>query len=134
MRTLNNMMIGTAGELRVMAELILQGFNPAKSYLDNGVDIILNNGVRIQVKTAMYKQKTICSKCYRIQLRKGNRKKRADISTYADFLIGYVIPENAFFVIPTNILKGMNCLAFTMKPNMTSKYKKYINNWDLLRR
>ena len=132
---LNNMMIGTAGELRVMSELILNGFNPAKSYLDDGVDIILSNGARIQVKTAMYKQKMVHGgRCYRFQLRKSDRKKRAKISAYSDFLIGYIIPETAFFVIPTNVIDTFTCLSFTMNKNMKSKYSKYLNNWNLLKR
>ena len=43
--------LGLAGELRVMSELLLRGHNPAKSYLENGADIILDNGTRIEIKT-----------------------------------------------------------------------------------
>ncbi len=126
-------MIGTAGELRVMSELILKGFNPAKSYLDDGVDIILSNGIKIQVKTAMYKQKLVKGgSSYRFQLRKGNRKKRANLSTYADVFIGYIIPENTFFIMPAKMLDKLTCLSFSMNTNMKTKYKKYINNWGLL--
>ena len=128
-------MIGTAGELRVMSELILQGFNPAKSYLDEGVDIILSNGIRIQVKTAMYKQQHLRGgRYYRFQLRKSDRKKRANISEYSDFLIAYVIPETAFFIIPVDIIAHFTCLAFSMNKNMKSKYSQYQNNWGLLRK
>ena len=44
--------IGLAGEFRVMSELLLRDFNPAKSYLENGADIILDNGLKLEVKSA----------------------------------------------------------------------------------
>ena len=135
MDKLHNRAIGTAGELRVMSELIMKGFNPAKSYLDEGVDIILNNGVKIQVKTAMYKQKNVKGgRCYRIQLRKGHQKGKLKLSRYVDFIIGFVIPENTFFIIPAKLIDGFYCLAFSMNKNMKSKYIKYIDNWEILRK
>ena len=41
---MDNSRLGLIGELKVMCELLLLGYNPAKSYLDNGVDLILENG------------------------------------------------------------------------------------------
>lgn len=44
--------LGEAGQLRVMSELILRGHCPYRPVVDDhGVDILLSNGLRIQVKT-----------------------------------------------------------------------------------
>ncbi len=43
--------IGRAGEHRVVSELLLKGHNPSIAVIDQGVDIILENGTTIQVKT-----------------------------------------------------------------------------------
>lgn len=44
---------GQAGVYQVLAELILRGFRPYTPAADIGVDILLEQGVRIQVKTTM---------------------------------------------------------------------------------
>jgi len=44
---------GQAGVYQVLAELILRGFRPYIPSTDMGVDILLEQGVRIQVKTTM---------------------------------------------------------------------------------
>ena len=45
-------MIGKAGELRVRAELLLRGLSCAVFDQDTGIDIVLENGKKLQVKTA----------------------------------------------------------------------------------
>ncbi len=53
------LMLGKAGEFRVISELILKGHSPALVCCDNGIDIVLENGYKIQVKTSrkIYKSK-----------------------------------------------------------------------------
>lgn len=128
---MNNTAIGLAGEFRVMSELLLRGYNPAKSYMDNGVDIILENGNKIQVKTATKKLKNNRSSGYRFNLTRGEKKKKLDFSLF-DFLICAIPSENAFFIIPSNEIKDKTGMVFTMNDNMKTKYNKYLNNWKVL--
>ncbi len=135
---MNNQALGLAGELRVMSELIMHGFNPAKSYLDNGVDIILENGTKIQVKTCNSVKKRVgvkqTTELYVFNLGKGNKKKKVKVSSYADFLICFIPKKDLFFIIPANDVGNTTSLSMTIKKGLQTKYHKYINKFNLLRR
>ena len=67
--------LGLIGELKVMAELLLLGYNPAKSYLDDGIDLILDNGLKIQVKSI---EKAGKDGYVRVCMAKGNNAQRKE--------------------------------------------------------
>ena len=128
--------IGLAGELRVMSELILRGYNPAKSYIDNGIDFILEDGTKIQVKTTLKKssdKKGFMS--YRFGMRKGNDKKKINPSSYCHFIICWGISDNQFWIIPANKIgnRATISLSFPLKYKI-GQFVKYLNNWDILGR
>ena len=52
-KTSGVMMFGIAGELRVASELLIRGIGCSRPFVDHGVDLITDGGLRIQVKTAM---------------------------------------------------------------------------------
>ncbi len=136
---ISNQELGVAGELRVMSELILRGYNPAKSHIDNGVDIILGDGIRIQIKTTNSIGLTIGSRQitptrgYKFNLKKGNRKNKTLVSEYADFLICVVLSESLFFIMPSKDLTGIGIISIPVNTDSSSKYYKYLNNWEVLR-
>lgn len=135
--------IGKAGEFRVISELILRGFSPALICCDSGIDIILENGKRIQVKTATktsgsYK-KQLCE-TYNFSLYHG---KKGNILNYNfDFLICWIIPKNAFYIIPIRNIVDRKTICINIKDEVfysricgkivLSKWSIYKNNWDLL--
>ena len=131
---MNNQQIGIAGELRVMSELILKGYNPAKSYIDDGIDIILQDGIKIQVKTSIRKAKENSKTLgYRFQVRKGNLKKVVDPSTYVDFLICWGVADNIFWIIPAKNIGKRSCIHITY-PKIYKKtiWEKYQDRWNFL--
>lgn len=124
--------IGLAGEFRVMAELLLRGHNPAKSYLEQGADIVLENNLRIEIKSAhkcnvnklRYNRAT-----YTFALKGGARKKKQNLAG-CDFVILWCIDDDNFLIIPTiEITKTVIAID---KLTPVSKYFKYKNAWDLL--
>ena len=117
---MENIETGLAGEFRIMSELILRG--------DNGIDIILDSGKRIQVKSS----KRNGRRFYRFSLRKGNKKEIVDLATYCDFLICWGIEEDMFWIIPTNKLKRRTSLSLSQLPKHRSLYGEYLGNWNLL--
>ena len=126
-------MIGLAGEFRVMSELLLRGHNPAKSYLEDGADLILENGFRIEVKSA-HKIKYGRGIAYNFDLRRGNRKMDLKHDGF-DFIICWCIEESAFYIIPQNILTaGVNITIYETKRHFKSKsrYAPYKEAWNLL--
>jgi len=50
-KRLERQLTGKMGELRVFAKLLEQGLVPYIPLVDEGIDCILRNGTRIQVKT-----------------------------------------------------------------------------------
>jgi len=127
--------IGMAGELRVMSELLLRGFNPAKSYLDNGVDLILENGCKIQIKTS-HKNLSAEPKReharYQYHFNLQNWKTKKFCASNVDIVILWAIDDNIFFVIPALDIAGISALSF-VPSYKTQKMRKYINNWEILR-
>ena len=154
--TKGNQYLGTAGEFRVMSELLLRGFNGAKSYLDHGIDVILEDGKKIQVKTATrFKNKYNNSTLYHFAIggwhskKDGTKKKR--ISVPVDFYIFWCVEDNAFFIIPAPEVTGMlgekTSFQIDLFPNSfgrspnggklfkrnRSKWGKYKEAWELLK-
>jgi hypothetical protein len=120
-----NIELGKAGELRVASELILRGFNPALVLVDNGCDIVLESGIRIQVKTCatLSRNKTYNrkNKRYIFSLARGNSKKK--YTNEADYFICWCVPEDWFQVIPAKEAIKRNCWSMYEKPN---------SNWEVL--
>lgn len=147
--------LGKAGELRVRAELILQGFSPAVCDNDDGTDIILaDNGLKIQVKTSLrphYNQNYAYKYSFAIrqmQFRKGKEGQytrthtRKNYLDKADFFVFYLVEHNTFYVVPETEIGGK--VSFVVptpgerrvykrkdEPSK-SKYEQYRNAWHLL--
>ena len=127
-------LIGLAGELRVMSELLLRGHNPAKSYLDFGVDIILESGIKIQIKTATsltkYYKKWDASG-YFFNMNRTEDKTNAQFDQQVDYVICTVPAEGLFFIIPTR--DWVKRSSIYIPTSLRSKWAKYKDNWEVLR-
>ena len=125
--------IGLAGEFRVMSELLLRGHNPAKSYLEDGADLILENGKRIEIKSAhRYKPKKVKLKkgWYFFSFRGGNRQKQ--ITEDFDFVICWCIDDDLFYIIPSKEINGTAITLTNTSINARHKYNFCRENWELL--
>ena len=124
---MDNLNIGIAGELRVMSELLLRGKNPAKSYLDKGIDCILENGKTIQIKTSRIGNR---EKVYTFTFRDYMGKAQ---ELNVNFVICWCVEDNIFLIIPSNCINGKKCIRFTLNSTKDElKLKRYINNWESL--
>lgn len=133
---------GLAGEFRVMSELLLRGFNPAKSYLEDGADVILNdNGLRIEIKSAhrCHSQRKAKNKdknynvrdSYSFTLMGGARRQRQSLDG-CDFLIAWCIDDDCFFILPKSIITSSTIAIIDVSGTGRTKYSPYRNRWDLL--
>ena len=125
--------VGMAGELRVLSELLLRGFSPSKSLVDDGIDIILENGKTLQVKTSNTHNGN--SQSYVIPLMsakwiKGQKKR--DIRIKAKYFIIWAIPDNDFYIIPSKSFKNKTCIY--LNANKRNKYSKFRNKWERLKK
>lgn len=146
--------LGIAGELRVMSELLLRGHNPAKSYLEDGSDLILlDNGFKIEVKSAhwqrnkytrardnpqnlnrhgLHKGGSIYTKEYiNFSLRGGHRKDRQNLNS-CDFVICWTVDSDDFYVIP--VKEVGKATRICMSSDYSNKWLKFRNNWEPLNR
>ena len=122
--------IGLAGEFRVMSELLIRGHNPAKSYLDLGTDIILENGLKIQIKTTMKQvENNWKTPVFSFSLTARERKIPIDLSS-VDFLICVILLDDLFYIIPTKGMKNTSNISIPLSRN--GRYEQYRNNWELL--
>lgn len=107
---------GQAGVHRVLSELILRGHRPYLPSADTGIDILLESGLRIQVKSTMrasshYRLKT---GTFLFTLGRGTRVRQGKVTPLAarefsrvcDFVVLWAIEPDRFWVVPSNVLDG----------------------------
>ena len=130
MRTMNRNKIGLAGELRVMSELLLRGHNPAKSYLEDGADLILENNLRVEVKSA-HRVKTGGARFYYFTLRSSSGHKKQQELADCNFIVFWCIDDDVFYIIPRAYIEKNVCFT-DVSANAKHKYACYLNKWELL--
>lgn len=117
-----NLLQGQAGVYRVASELMLRGYNPCFPAVDHGVDILIDEGVRIQVKSAhvRFHSKVFPDGAYWYKLHQaayvsGNNtihKSRARIySEFCDFVVFWGIEGNYFWIAPSATFDGVSCVV-----------------------
>ena len=110
--------VGKAGEYRVASELMMRGHAVYFPAIDLGADLLIENGIRIQVKSChLVKRNTqvayFFNPSYRIIMDKMKQISMKDrkMSDEADFVIVWGIDENRFWVIPAELLDGKNSVS-----------------------
>ena len=147
--------IGKAGELRVRAELILQGLTPAVCDNDDGTDIIIaETGKKLQVKTSLRPQDNrnhgykYSFAIRQMQFRQGEEGKyqrtytRKNYMGKADYFVFWCVEHDNFYIIPeADIGEKVSFVVPTPTEDRKyrinerkskSKYEKYRNAWHLL--
>ena len=123
--------IGLAGELRVMSELFLRGHNPAKSYLDNGIDLILEDGTKIQVKSSHrsnYHKRGYMRYCFSFR----GFGKNDDLNKF-DYAILWCIDEDVFYILKPDEIIYQSLTISDVGKKANNRLTPYRENWDTLR-
>jgi hypothetical protein len=115
-------------ELKFMAEAAERNLPACKPFGDSeNFDVVVGRTgrfVAVQVKCTVFRSKNgegyLCSVCSSNNIYKAGA---------FDFLAGYVVPENAWYILPAKEIEGMRSVSL-MTP--TSKYEKYREAWHLL--
>lgn len=106
--------LGKAGEMAVASQLLLRGLNVHFPIVDNGVDIVTSNGIRIQVKSARRGRSNRANRSFgyifNIAFSKwdsGQKKfyKESHSHQKVDFYVFWGSDENRFWVVPAPLLK-----------------------------
>lgn len=133
-------LIGMAGEHRVISELLLRGYNPSVAVIDRGVDIILESGKSLQVKTTtqtehMRRKGAVAVDISSTAYTMGRRGEYSPTDLRADCFVVWVVARDEFYIIPRKaiIAQGIrNCLSIT--PGLNAGFAVFKDRWDLLER
>lgn len=120
--------LGEAGEHRIMSELLFRGHNPFKASLDRGIDVILETGLKVQVKTS-WKSKKYNSWAFSFTQTttvKGYQSRSKKSLEDIDFVILWAIGYD-FFVIPA---KELDTTHLTLSEG--GKWDLFKDAWYLL--
>jgi hypothetical protein len=115
-------------ELKFMAEAAERNLPACKPFGDSeNFDVVVGRTgkfVAVQVKCTVFRSKNgegyLCSVCSSHNIYKAGA---------CDFLAGYVVPENAWYILPAKEIEGMRSVSL-MTP--TSRYEVYREAWHLL--
>jgi hypothetical protein len=149
---------GQAAVWQVASQLALRGHNVLFPGLDTGYDLQLENGLRLQIKSATitYKNEGYQrSGAYGFGLRRGawdrksksyTRNKHENFRPYSEvahYFVLWGVDENRFFILPTShkakaiwftrrgaVSKSMNKVLFDRL--MEERRVQYEDRWDLL--
>lgn len=143
--------IGRAGELRVASELMLRKHIVYMPSVDNGIDVVLGNGKRIQIKCGqkhiVHSQGRILDKYifnFKSSVTWKKRVKHGDSHHVephklkdVDFIILWAIDDDDFYIIPAEKVRGTPTVSFTADEEKRTQVKwnkwlPYRNNWGLL--
>ena len=148
-----------AAEWAVASQLALRGHLPMFPPVDLGVDIVLDNGLRLQVKSATLRENNtklrgVNKNCgYMFELRRGawypkeKKYKKSNLRPYseiADFFVLWGVEENRFFILSTahkrqriwfnskNAQPSRSQNRRTFDQITEERVKEFEDRWDLL--
>ena len=120
---------GVWAESVFVARAAENGLEISKPFGDSGrFDCVVGGPgkfVAVQVKCTM--AKLPAGKGYIRNLKCNNKKYRAGSF---DFLAGYVIPEDAWYIVPEKAIRGLGSICLC---SAVPKYEQYREAWQLLR-
>jgi len=140
------MKIGKAAELRVASELLFHGFVPSLTLENSEIDIILTNGIRIQVKGSTLTTWKGAAPRYVFNF-KGWKRDENGVRRFEkhnlkniDFVILWAIEDNLFFIFPVGEIRKRYSYSIGFTPRTRTKrrgkncdlFMKYENKWNLL--
>jgi hypothetical protein len=111
-----NLAQGQAGVHRVASELLLRGINPTFPAVDIGGDLLIDHGVRVQVKSAHLVTRKVgkvevTAYWFKLSTKAVVRKKTIKLvprifSDECEFVILWGIEQNRFWIVPSPVLDG----------------------------
>lgn len=124
---------GEVAELVFMRKAIGLGFAVAKPWGENHrYDFIVDCAghlTRVQVKSVAVPQYD----AYRISAGAGHRSKRAYTRRDIDLLAAYVIPEDAWYLIPVSAFSPVKSLRLCPHRPSRRRFERFREAWHLLR-
>ena len=128
--------VGEQAELAFMQRAVALGLTVARPFGDSApYDVIVDRGpvrrrkrlVRVQVRSTRVPN----SRCFRVSCRlQGDT--RSFTADDIDFLAAWVVPYDAWYIIPAHKLPTSEIKLFPHVPRSTSRTERYREAWHLL--
>jgi len=119
-------------EVCFLLRALTLGLRVSKPYGENcPYDFIVDNGrrlLRVQVKSVLIPQEGF----YQVKTAGGNRSKRAYSPRELDLIAAYVIPADAWYIIPLRALAGRKTIRVCPHRPSRRPFERFRNAWDLL--
>jgi hypothetical protein len=150
----SSILTGKAGEYAVASQLLTRGMNLFLPCSDTGVDLMAENGCRVQVKSAHLRCSPSVIKHYTegvytfhfpkrkyLATSKGEVRERINrkFSDYCDVVVLWGIEQNRFWVVSADLLDGIQCIALghnrkggSSQTNLSALVKASENAWHTI--
>lgn len=138
--------VGKAGEYRVASELLLRGHKIYLPCVDNGIDLIIDKDIKIQIKSGQkkpdYCKGKILHYSYIFNFHSSKYADRHVIKPKrldgVDYVICWCIDDDEFYIIPAEKINGKRSICFTSDENKRTqvkwnRWRIYHNAWGLLK-
>ncbi len=123
-------------ELLFMACAARRGLKVAWRHGDTSrYDVVVDSGgklLRVQVKSTTFKRRE-CWECLCFWSRVSEKREPKRYSAeHIDFVAAYVVPEDAWFLIPAEKIRTTSLYLPTRARAQRSRYGRYLEAWELL--
>lgn len=125
--------------------MLLRGLNPYLVLLDEGIDILLDSGVKIQVKTS--RKAKVVQRGYPMEFyhfnfkswkteqkegipRKLRRFQKSSNLENVDFIVCWCVNDDVFYIIPKDKIGGK--MNINLNPGNEGKYEEFKEKWNIL--
>ena len=131
-RSPNRKIQGELAEVCFLWRATTFGFTVSKPYGDSArYDFVVDAGAglrRVQVKSV----RNLHRGAYRIATSSGKVSKKGYTPDEVDFFAGYVIPEDAWYIIPVRAVPSIVAICVCPHRPSQRKYERYREAWHLL--
>ena len=125
---------GEWAELQFMTRALALGLRVARVYGDSArYDFLVDAGgtlSRVQIKSVWRSHNST----YRLGAQRGAPLGKVPYRAHElDFVIGYVVPEDAWYVVPARVLaRRRNFWVYPQRPDSRGRFEQYRDAWHLL--
>ena len=129
---------GELVELKFYQKIYEMGFIISKPFGDNSkYDFIVDSHqclYKVQVKSVGVRDTTSRANRYRVAAAHDSNCKHSYTKDQIDILVAYVIPCNAWYIIPVEALASVSLSLFPHREgNKSGYYEKYLSAWQLFK-
>jgi len=121
---------GDIAEAKFQVAALERGYTVSIPTKSSSYDFILDTGtrtVKVQVKSTVFKRKG----AYRLRVTCGGKKNRHYAADQVDFIVGYVHPENAWYIVPLEAIESTDLPLYPHRAS-SGKYERFRDAWNLL--